>query len=143
MSVTVKKKKTIDTWSAEEMAAGTHYGPAVEVPRGSTNHKFALGGITADRGNGDEKYDVELQGRMSPSDDWVDLEGTAFTQIATASPAGEVKPTAANSPGFYVPRYIRTKVVTEGTTPILTANLVMWYDQPAGAGPTVNHGAIS
>ena len=77
------------------------------------------------------------------TDDWVDLEGTAFTQIAAASPAGEVKPTSANSPGFRVPTYIRSKVVTAGTTPILTANLVMWYDVPRGPGPVVDHGAIS
>ncbi len=141
-ALTALKSKLVDSWVAEAMAAGTHNGPSVEIPRGADNISFSLGTITADRTTGDETYDVKLEGRMSPDEGWSRLSGLAFTQIATASPAGEQLPTAANAPGLRLPRFIRTAVVTAGTTPVLTAYLYMWY-RSTGPGKVADHGAVS
>jgi hypothetical protein len=137
------KRKTIDTYAAEAVAAGDFNGPSVEVPRGAQNICFKVEGITADRTTGNETYDIDIQGRQSPDGAWVDIPGLSFTQIATASPAGEQLPTAANAGNLAIPRYVRAQMTSAGTTPILTCGVYMEYMAPRGPGKVVDHGALS
>lgn len=138
----VLKSKLLDTYAAEAVAAGTFDGASVQVPRGAQNIRFYLDGILFDRGSADETYTFKVQGRMRSSDSWVDVPSCAFTTIS-ATTGAEIVPSAANAPGVVLPRNIRVRLTSVGTTPIATAKIWMLYDMPRGAGRQVSHGAVS
>ena len=112
-------------------------------PRSVREYTCVIGVESLDETTGDETYDIAIQGRQSPDGAWVTIPGLSFTQIATASPAGEQLPTAANAGNLAIPRFVRAQMVSAGTTPILTATIVMEYSAPRGPGPVVDHGAVS
>lgn len=136
------KAKTLDTYSAEAVAAGSFYGAAVEVPRGAENIRFVVEGTLFDRGSGDETYTFKIQGRQHPDHSWVDIPGLTFTTISATS-GFEQLPTAANAPGVTVPRYVRVVLTTVGTTPIATATIRMLYSMRNGPHKVVDHGIVS
>lgn len=138
----ILKSKLLDTYSAEAVAAGTFDGDAVFVPRGAQNIRFYLDGILFDRTTGDETYTFKIQGRMRSSDSWVDIPSCGFTTIS-ATNGSEIVPSASNAPGVILPRFIRVRLTSVGTTPIATAKIWMLYDMPRGAGRQVSHGAVS
>lgn len=138
----VSKRKLLDTYAAEAVAAGTFDGASVQVPRGAQNIRFRVDGILFDRTTGDETYTFKIQGRMASDENWVDVPSCGFAAIA-ATTGSEIVPSAANAPGVIVPRFIRSRLTSAGTTPIATAKIWMTYDLPSGAGPQVSHGAIS
>ena len=141
-----RKTKTIDSWSAEAVAAGTHTGSAVEVPRGAQNISFTQEFTVLDVGTGDEDYTLTVEGRDDPNHSWVPIPGLAFTMVdgtAGATSAYQQLPTAANAPGVRVPRYVRGSLLTVGTTAIVTGTLRMHYSAPRGPGKVVDHAAVS
>ena len=137
------KSKVIDTYAAEAVAAGTFTGASVEVPRGAQNIRFAVEGTLFDATTGDEDYQVFIQGRNDPSHGWVDVPGLTFTLREGVTSGDEIRPTASDAPGVIVPRYVRAKLVTLGTTPICTATVRMLYSLPRGPSKTVDHGIVS
>jgi hypothetical protein len=136
------KTKTIDSWAAEAIAAGTVYGSAVEVPRGAQNINFSQELTLLDRGTGDETYTVKVQGRNDPSHSWVDIPGLAFTTVSATSGYQQL-PTQANALAMTLPRFVRGAMTTVGTTPIATGTLRMRYTAPRGPGLVADHGAQS
>lgn len=138
----ISKSKLLDTYAAEAVAAGTFDGDAIQVPRGAQNIRFHLVGTLFDRTTGDETYTFKIQGRHRSSDSWTDVPSCAFTTIS-ATTGAEIVPSATNAPGVIVPRWIRVRLTSVGTTPIATAKIYMLYDLPRGAGRQVSHGAIS
>jgi hypothetical protein len=138
----VNKDRLLDTYAAEAVAAGTFDGAAIQVPRGAQNIRFRLEGTLFDRTTGNETYDFKVQGRMRSSQEWADIPSCAFTQVA-ATTAHEIVPSATNAPGVIVPRWVRVRLTSAGTTPIATAKIWMLYDLPRGAGRQVSHGAVS
>lgn len=138
----VQKRLLLDTYTAEAVAAGTFDGSAIQVPRGAQNIRFYVDGILFDRTTGDETYTFKIQGRQYSDQSWVDVPSCGFTAIA-ATTGSEIVPSAANAPGVIVPRWIRVRLTSAGTTPIATAKIWMLYDLPSGAGKQVSHGAIS
>jgi hypothetical protein len=139
--IVVDKSKVLDTYSAEAVAAGSFYGPAVEVPRGATDIRFQVDGTLFDRTTGDETYTFKIQHRASPSHSWVDVPSAAFTTIS-ATTGYEQVPTAANAPGVSVARWVRAVLTTVGTSPIATAVVRMLYRLPAGAGLQYESGEV-
>lgn len=130
----VTKSKVIDTYAAEAVAAGSFYGDEVEVPRGAFNFKFSLTGTLFDATTGDEDYQFFIQGRDGPNGNWFDIPGLAFTLREGVTSGDETVPSAANAPGVVLPRYIRAKLVTVGTTPIATATVTMHYESSGRGG---------
>ena len=139
---TALKSKTLDTYAAEAVAAGTFTGSAIEVPRGAQDISFQLDGTLFDRGTGNETYTFKVQGRDNSAHGWVDLPGCAFTTIEDTTGQQQL-PTAANAPGLTVPKYIRVHLTSVGTTPIATAVIRMRYNLPRGAGNRANNGPKS
>lgn len=141
------KTKTIDTWAAEALAAGTHTGPAVEVPRGAQDISFTEEWTVCDQTTGDEDYTLTIEGREDPSHSWIPIPELVFTKVTGDVGVDETgyerKPTAANAAAMTVPRYVRTSVLTAGTTPVLTGTVRMHYNLPRGPGKQVDHSAIS
>jgi hypothetical protein len=133
---TVRKSKTIDTYAAEAVAAGTFTGAVHEVPRGAYAIQFRLEGTLFDATTGDEDYQFFIQGSDAPDGVFVDLPGLAFTLREGLTAGDEIVPTAANAPGVYVPRFVRAKLVTLGTTPIATATVKMTYESSGQGGGT-------
>lgn len=107
-------------------AAATTNGAAVDL-RGRTNVSFTLVGVTVDQTT-DETYDVSIQGRQSPSDEWVAIPSLVFTQQDTAVAYGETLPTAATRDGIRLPRYVRVVHVIGGTTPSFAGYVEMSSD---------------
>ena len=146
MSNVPTKTLVVDTWAdMEAHAAGTHYGPAVEVPRGAEVMAVHLDVILGGD-NSDEDYLFEMQGRSNPAYGWADIPSILFTQqtnLTTDTTVSERKPTAANLPGLVVPRYVRSKVLTAGTGPQIQGAMRLEYSAPRGPGKQVDHGAIS
>lgn len=130
----VRKRRVVDTYSAEAVAAGTFTGSAVEVPRGARNIKFHLESPAFDRTTGDETYDFKIQTSHDGGTTWHDVAGLAFTQIATASPSAEQIPTAANAPGVVLGRHVRAHLTSAGTTPIATVTIAMIYESTGAGG---------
>jgi hypothetical protein len=141
------KVKVIDTWAAETLAAGLHYGPAVEVPRGAQNIQFTSEMTVLDETAGDEDYTFGIQHRADPSHSWVPVPELAFTQvtgdIGVDETQYEQKPTAANAANLNIRKYVRSMVLTAGTTPVVTGNIRMAYTSPRGPGIVVDHNVIS
>jgi hypothetical protein len=135
------KTKTIDSWAAEAIAAGTVYGSAVEVPRGACNISFSSELTLLDRSTADETYTVKVQHRNDPSHSWVDVPGLTFTTVS-ATTGYEQLPTAANAPGVRLKKYVRGAMTTVGTTPIATGTLRMAYTN-RGPGKVADHGIRS
>lgn len=139
----IEKSRLVDSYAAEAVAAGSFYGAAVEVPRGAEDIRFVLEPGTYDRSTGDETYNFYIQGRAKPTDDWVLIPGLSFTQVASATPAGEILPTAANAPGVVIPRWVRAMLTSAGTTPIATCKIKMLYRMaPTGCGTQYESGEI-
>ena len=90
---TVRKSKTIDTYSAEAVAAGSFYGAVHEVPRGAYNIQFRLEGTLFDATTGDEDYQFFIQGSDDKNGNFVDLPGLAFTLREGVTSGDEVVPT--------------------------------------------------
>jgi len=130
----VQKRRVVDTYAAEAVAAGTFTGAAVEVPKGARRISFGIENVTADRGTGDETYDVKIQTSFDGGDNWVDVGGLAFAQIATASPSVTNIPSAANAPGVTIGDHVRAHLTSAGTTPILTATIAMYYESTGAGG---------
>ena len=140
------KTKAVDAWvSAEVHAAGTHYGAAVEIPRGAVVKSVHLD-VTLGGDNSDEDYLFEMQGRSGPDRSWADIPSILFTQqtnLTTDTAVSERMPSAANLPGLIVPRYVRSKVLTAGTNPEITGGMYVEYTVPNGPGKPVDHGVVS
>ncbi len=138
------KSKVIDTWAAEALAAGTHYGPSVEVPRGAEDISFSSEMTVLDETTGDEDYTFFVQHRNSSQHSWVTIPGATFTQVVgdvgVDETQSEQKPTAANAPGLTVKRFVRSGVLTAGTTPVVTGNIRMDYNS-SGVGGGKQHQA--
>ena len=130
----VRKRRVVDTYAAEAVTAGTFTGSAIEVPRGARRISFGVEGVTADRTTGDETYDLKIQTSFDGGTTWVDVNGLAFTQIATATPTVTNVPSAANAPGVTLGRKVRAHLTSAGTTPILTAVIAMYYDSTGEGG---------
>lgn len=129
----VWRAKLLDEYAAEAVAAGSYYGASVEVPRGAEDLRFYVEGTLFDRTQGDETYTFAIQGRNSSSESFVDIPSLVFTTIS-ATTGAEVLPTAATAEGISVPRFIRVRLTTVGSTPIATAKIWMWYTLNTG-GP--------
>lgn len=127
------KSKLIDEYDAEAVAAGSFNGPAVELPRGIQNAKFSVEATVLDRTTGDETYTFKIQGRNSPSEEWVDIDGLSFTTISATS-GSEEKPADSDAPGVTLRRWVRAVLTTAGTTPIATAKVWCHFQVPHGAG---------
>ncbi len=141
---TQRKSKVVKNYAAEALAAGTHYGESVEVPRGAEDINFTSEMTVLDETSGDEDYTFGVQHRNSSDHAWVDIPGCAFTQvtgdIGVDETQSEQKPTAANAPGLNVKRFVRGKVLTAGTSPIATGNIRMGYTIPKGPGKQYQSG---
>lgn len=130
------RSKVIDTWAAEALAAGTHYGPSVEVPRGAEDIDFTSEMTVLDETSGDEDYTFFVQHRNSSEHAWVTF--LSFTKvvgdIGVDETQYEQKPAASDAPGTKVKRFVRSGVLTAGTSPIATGNIRMGYSLPRGPG---------
>lgn len=130
----ITKRKVIDTYAAEAVAAGDFNGASHELPRGAQNIRFSIEDTLFDATTGDEDYQFRLQTRDASSDSWRDVPGMEGTLREGVTSGDEVLPTAANAPGVVTGRYVRAQLTTVGTTPIATATLAVLYDLPAGPG---------
>ena len=137
----VEKFLLLDEYAAEAVAAGSFYGASVEIPRGAENIRFKLDGTLFDRGTADETYTFAIQGRNHSDEAWADLPSLVFTTIS-ATTGAELLPTAATAPGIYVPRFVRVRLTSVGTTPIATAKIWAYFHLRGGAGKQYQSGYL-
>ncbi len=133
----VHKRKVIDTYAAEAVAAGDHNGASHEMPRGATNIRMSIEDTLFDATTGAEDYQFRLQTRAGSGDSWRDVPGMEGTLREGVTSGDEVVPSAANAPGVAIDRFVRAQLTTIGNTPIATATIALLYD--VGEGPGLEH----